>query len=74
MQKMHASKTCAIDLHFLIRIGGRHGCRLAVADFHVRWHQLLRARSNNDDDDEAREVIIIKIVITTNIISITIAI
>ena len=73
MQKMHASKTCAIDLHFLIRRGGRHGCRLAVADFHVRWHQLLRARSN-DVDDEAREVTIIKIVITTNIISITIAI
>ena len=64
---------CALDLHFLIRRGGRHGCRLAPADFHVRWHQLLRARSN-DVDDEAREVIIITIVITTNIISITIAI
>lgn len=42
MQKMHASKTCAIDLHFLIRRGGRHGCRLAVADFHVRWHHQNR--------------------------------
>ena len=44
MQKC-ALKMCALDLHFLIRRGGRHGCRLAPADFHVRWHQLLRARS-----------------------------